>query len=222
MNLNENTIHCIGDSHVSVFTGQDVISNGFHGEEDTLPYFKTYRLGACLAYNTLTEGHGNRSSFFKILLALPPTDFILLSYGEIDCRVHILRQAEKQGKTKYSVAIGCAARYFRFVLEVFWLGYKNLIVYAAPPTPYNTPTPEDLRYNEDLPHSGSYEDRRYVTSVFNKALKRMCKRSGIHFLSVEDVVLKDGLVKDDSFFMDKVHLSQKVMPHIEQEIKGFK
>ena len=87
-----NPIYCVGDSHVSFFSGVNLIQPLFPEKSiDYYPYFKTARLGPALAYNLCEEGTQSlgREKLFDFLQKRHVSDCILLSFGEIDCRAHI-------------------------------------------------------------------------------------------------------------------------------------
>src|SRR5688572_14786627 len=104
--------HVIGDSHVSLFSGKDqIVPTWNEPHEDLLPQFRTYRLGAMLAYNLATERHEGRDKLFACIKTLPKNSKVLLCFGEIDCRAHLVKQARAQEKTLDDVARECAGRY---------------------------------------------------------------------------------------------------------------
>ncbi len=50
-------IHCIGDSHSSIFSGMDRIQPSWPASSsDQLPWFKTHHIGPALAYNLTKSG----------------------------------------------------------------------------------------------------------------------------------------------------------------------
>lgn len=210
-------IHCIGDSHVSVFGGIDIISEGFPSSFDKLSEFKTYRVGPVLAYNMITEGHKGRLDFFGILQHIKKGSWVLLSFGEIDCRAHLMKQKEKQNLSIEDVVKNCVNRYFQFVLEVKRLGY-NVIVYAVPPTS-NHDVFEDLEEQEMFPHYGSFVERNYATKYFNNLLNTKCIENNVLFLSIFNLLLSEEGKTNESFFCDCIHLSYKTLPNIVFELE---
>jgi hypothetical protein len=206
-------IYCIGDSHVSVFGGVNKMSDGWPSVYDILPQFRTYKLGPVLAYNTATEFHSTRSVLFTILNLIPAKSSVLLCYGEIDCRVHILKQAELKKTNADIITKECAERYFGTVQEIKNLGF-NVIVWAAIPTK----SCDIFKYVEDkekYPHYGSYAKRNQITKIFNDTLEQQCKENSILFTSLFDKLIDENLrAKDKEYYIDSVHLSQKAMPLI--------
>lgn len=95
-------IHCIGDSHSSFFSGTWDIQPEWPGKAaDRLPGVFSCRLGAATAHNFIDPGSSTRSGerLWEALGAVPatPDHLVLLSFGEIDCRVHLPRLHEKTG-----------------------------------------------------------------------------------------------------------------------------
>ena len=212
-------IHCIGDSHISVFGGTNIISEGCPSKYDEHPYFKTYRVGPALAYNLITPEHSFKQVFMQILRHIPPNSWILTSFGEIDCRAHLIRQSEKQNRSIEAVVHECVNRYFKFIKEIQNLGY-HIIVYAAPPT-CNVDVLQNPDDDNKYPYYGTYIHRNYTTKIFNMYLNSLCDSKNIFFLSIFDqLVSSDGKTSDSQFFSDLVHLSaQTALPLLIDELE---
>jgi len=210
-------IYCIGDSHVSFFSGEDNTQPLWpKPSQDRLPFFKSFRLGAILAYNLVeynTQMKG-REILFTLLdrgipvpeRSIPPESNVLLCFGEIDCRAHLLKQAEQQKRPVESVVEECANRYFSVAQEVKRLGYDVFLWNVIPSTRF------EFVGNKEFPTYGACLERNYVTRLFNDNLDAACATNDITFVSIFDQLLAlDGLTNMD-FYRDKVHLSQKAMP----------
>lgn len=206
-------IHCIGDSHVSVFSGLDKLSDGWPYPEDSLPFFRTYRTGAYLAYSIGDTNHVGYTTLKLILSSIPKTETILLSYGEVDCRVHIVKQSEDQGRSIKQVAEEVVTRYSK-TITLIRNDYEKVIVY--------TPVASSSCYNPNAavstenayPHIGRPEQRNLATQVFSTTLKETFKDSDVIVLSIFDRIVDKNLLPVSSYFRDGVHLSQKAMPFI--------
>lgn len=202
-------IFCIGDSHVSLFTGVNEVQRPWPRKaKKLLPFFQVLPLGPVLAYNlkspnTKTKG---REKLFKVLQKeVPKGSLVFLSFGEIDCRAHLLKQSRLQKRTIEAVVTECVDRYFSVILEVKKLGFKPLIWNAIPSTRLTNIS------SKDFPTFGSCKERNMITSMFNKKLEEKCISKKIHFISTyEYFVDKDGLT-NMAYYMDAVHLSQKAM-----------
>lgn len=89
-------VYIIGDSHVSAFSGDEAVDPRYMiVSESIYPNVRVCRLGAPLAATMHNENstEGGRRNAFSLLRDVEPKSFIFLSFGEIDCRVHIPRRA---------------------------------------------------------------------------------------------------------------------------------
>jgi hypothetical protein len=210
-------IHCFGDSHVSVFSGQDKISDGYPGSIDILPNFRTYRLGAHLAHSIGTPGHSAFNTFFDVLGKVPTEDAVLLSFGEVDCRVHVVTQSVAQNKTIPEVISEVAQRYARTVELVRERNSKVIIWCPVPTSTYYDPSAHIQEINP-YPHIGTTEQRNLATKVFEGALRSYFSNTDIIVLSIFNKIVNQLLITDGGYYMDGVHLSQKAMPLILSEL----
>lgn len=175
--------------------------------KDTIPSLKSYRLGAVLAYNlcesdTSTNG---KEKLYSVLKEIPKKSIVLFCFGEIDCRVHLLKQAEKNNTSLDDITRKCAERYFSAIIP-FKDDYKIILWAVIPSTPSETVI--DARY----PHFGSNRERNEITKIFNSYLKKLADVHGFSFVSIfNDLLLTDGKT-NEAFYTDKVHLSQRAMP----------
>ncbi|MCK9351791.1 MAG: SGNH/GDSL hydrolase family protein [Candidatus Pacebacteria bacterium] len=209
-------IHCLGDSHTSFFSGSNTIQPLWPKESnDRIPIFKTYRIDASLAYNlckTGTTTYG-REKLFNILEKIKKNDIILLSFGEVDCRVHLIKQASLQNKPLKEIAKECVERYFSVIKEITSLGYTVIIWGAIPTSTSETPI------NKDYPSFGSCFERNHATKLFNEYLSELARKNNIFFLSFfDDLTKNDGLTKRNCL-ADKTHLSQRIMPLVVKKIR---
>lgn len=207
-------IYCIGDSHVSFFGGENRIQDCWpSASRNLLPYFTVFRLGPVLAYNlcqlrTTTQG---RERLFQVLNHVPRNRFwkpktrVLLSFGEIDCRAHVLKHADLSQRTVSSVVRECVERYFGVILEIKELGYETLIWNAIPSSLVEFPT-------EEFPTYRTCKERNKATGLFNKMLADLCTTNAIPFVSIfDDLIDENGLTRTEYYF-DHFHLSQRAMP----------
>jgi hypothetical protein len=152
-------IHCIGDNHVYIFSGVDIL-----GGNDVLPFFKTYTLGSHTAYNVIKR----RSLIEQIITKeVGPNDMIMFCFGEIDCRAHLLKQAALQKKSLTSIVSECVDRYF----GIFHIAKQ----YGVPLLAWNVPpsSREDVK-SEEYNTYGSCKERNRATQLFNNSLQKHC------------------------------------------------
>jgi len=135
-------IYVIGDSHVSVFSGIDKIDPGFPAISDSLyPNVRLCRLGAPLAA-TMTKPNsteGGRRKAFALLSAMEPGSKVFLSFGEIDCRVHVPRIAGFEASGIPDAVQSAMANYLHFVDEYrSQAEARNIVVGLLSPPPTAT------------------------------------------------------------------------------------
>ena len=113
------SIEAFGDSHVNVF--RDI--NGV---------FVNY-VGASTAYNLSSQkssSGGGRLLQAKLSRLNPQLNAVMLCFGEIDCRAHIVKQAYIHKKSIQSAAEDTAAAYFEFIQSIKVKGFQ--VVVCAP------------------------------------------------------------------------------------------
>lgn len=209
---NKNIIHCIGDSHASFFSGSDEIQPVWPDKSrDYIPSFRSYRLGPVTAYNLCNSGsstHG-REKLFEVLKTLPAGSNVLLCFGEIDCRVHLLKQSELQNRLPEEVVGECVRRYFEVIKEVVILGYKVLVWGPIPSSS------DEVVSDPEFPVFGNNSERNRVTKIFNESLKKMIlefANPNLRFVSIFSQLSDESGKTRFAFYNDKIHLSQRAMP----------
>jgi hypothetical protein len=124
---------------------------------------------------------------------------VLLCFGEIDCRAHLIRQSEIQTVPVPDLAAQCVSRYFQVVREVRSLNYQVMIWNVVPPT---TMSCQDCEF----PVMGTFDERMALTRVFNELLCSHCEQEGIPFVSIFDSLLNAKGLPNQEFFVDGIHL----------------
>jgi len=206
------TIYCIGDSHACFFSGYDVIQPGYPEQaSNKYPFFKGYRLGSVLAYslpsfNTKEQG---REKLLELIQQLPAGAHIMMCFGEVDCRCHLLKQADIQQKPVVEIVDHCVARYFQAIDELTGAGFRVMLWNALPSADSN---------NIDYPTYGSMEERNRCSMLFNAALKRECDKRGLAFLSIFEKLIKKDLTSRTVYFFDGLHLGQMAMPMVLERV----
>lgn len=205
-------IHCIGDSHAGFFTGRDSI---FPDNSDArpLPCFKVYHLGPVLAYNLPQTGTttGGREKLFELLAEeIPAGAWVMTIFGEIDCRAHLLRQAEKQSRPVAKLAAECAERYFGVVEEICQRDFRVMVYNAIPSLPEKSTWAEGKE--DEFPAYGTQAERNAAIRAFNDALRKLCDAKSVPFLENFDLLVDADGKPQRGFYMDKIHLAQTAMP----------
>lgn len=188
-------VHCIGDSHVDFFK--------------SLPFFRIHYVGPALAFNlcvcgTTTKG---REKALEFLEKIPKGSRLLLCFGEIDCRCHILKYSHKKNFVE-----NCVNRYFQFIEE---LKDYEVFIWGVVPSARDS-VPIDAAY----PRLGTCEERNTITRKFNEKLKALC---GKKFISIFDELVDEKGLTRQEYFDDRIHLSHETMPLAIRELrKHFK
>jgi len=206
-------IYCIGDSHASFFAGADRIQPNWPTAADGyLPLFKVLKIGSSLAYSLSVEGSRTRGreQLFEVLeTSVPQGAHVMLIFGEIDCRAHVLKQAARRSVPVSVVVEELAQNYFSVVEEVVALGYE-VIVYNAIPSRIKAPTKS--RQDPDYIAIGSCLERNAAAKLFNQGLAARCRDNEIHFLSTFDALVDAEGLTNTWYYFDTIHLSQRAMP----------
>jgi hypothetical protein len=203
-------LHCIGDSHCAFFLGYDHMPDEYpcvtHGLFNNI---FCYRLGPSLAYNAFHFGTTTctREKIEKILPGLDKQkDIVLLSFGEIDCRAHILKQCQQSGKSLTEVVAACVDNYWMLVEHVRSAGFRVVIwnaVYSA--------NFMELNPNLEYPYFGTVEQRNEATDCFNRMLANRSAESKICFLDMSKYLLDaSGKMTNSAYYFDSIHLNQKL------------
>ena len=205
-------IRVIGDSHVSVLSGRaDLqpcwpkrVRSAFAGVE-------TIRLGSYLAYSVTRSGHMARRKLMAALRTSKPNDTIVLSFGEIDCRCHVVRQAELRKVPIATVARELAREYVHAARAL--VPDRGLFFLCAPPT---SPV---LHRNTAWARAGTFEQRRRAVQAFNRELKRVADKAGYRAIDVTGTVLGVDGRANPLFAWDGLHLGRATLPAIVQELR---
>ncbi|WP_157895255.1 hypothetical protein [Verrucomicrobium sp. GAS474] len=175
---------------------------------DRLPCFRTFRVGPVLAWSLAREGSSTagREKVGEVLArAVPPGAAVLFCFGEIDCRFHILRQAERQGRPFAALAAECAEVYFDAARDLAGPG-RTVLFCSVPPS---TRLGEVLE--GEYPRLGSCAVRNEVTRAFNRRLQALCGERGLAFVDYDGALVDGEGLSRACFFRDEVHLGQVAM-----------
>jgi hypothetical protein len=210
-------IHCIGDSHTSFFTGRNEIQAEYPAiVKSIVSKIFTYRLGAPLAYTLCEKNTKYRSNekLFEILGTLnPQEDAILLCFGEIDCRAHLIKQAQIRDIGIGEIIEECVRRYLEVILKIKALGF-NVGVWNAIPTAMGFED-ETLEY----PYFGTYLERNKTAFGFNEKLKEYAAIHGFQYYGVFDKIINSNWETDDKYYFDKIHLNSGILPYVLKAIR---
>jgi hypothetical protein len=205
-------VHAIGDSHAALFSGRDSMIDAWpRSSRDPSGRFRAYRLGPVLAYHLpdpATTARGREKLLATLAYGpVPPKGTVMLCFGEIDCRYHLLRQAELQERDIEEVVAECVERYVRVVLEVQAMGFATC-VWGVMPANEVAPGEEDPEY----PSWGTARERNAVAGTFNRLLAERLEPHGVPVISIFDSLVGPGGLPKRGYYVDSVHLSQTALP----------
>lgn len=216
-------IYCVGDSHVSVFSGfgskdNYFIQNVFDYKSEQINKLKNFialRIGAPTAFNfhKKIDVVENVLSFHKF----NSNDYLLLSAGEIDCRCHIVKQSRNKNISIEESAKLCFDNY-KLALDYF--KKYNLICYNVIP-PINLDEEQaSILANHRV--YGSIEERLLSALEFNKHLNKYCSDNNVIYLDAFSICSNNNVISED-MLMDHWHLDQnfleKLLVKMEEDVK---
>lgn len=210
-------IHCLGDSHSSFFSGNEEMQPIWpQKSNDITPFFKSYRLGPCTAYQLL-----NKIDIIKDILNIKVNkdeDYVLFCFGEVDVRAHLLKQSNEQNRNIDDIILECVTRYFEVMKIINSLGFR-VIVWGV------IATWSDLKPYTG-PSFGTQIERNSITYKFNSFLEKFSKENDFIFVSMYDEMLNEDGTTIHEYLDDwegcHIHLNQKIMPQTLEKFKNLK
>jgi lysophospholipase L1-like esterase len=188
-------IHVIGDSHLRPYLFKSP--------------FLLHHISQATAHN-LNEDNSYSQSKQYLNSFLPAInkqrDVVLLVFGEIDARVHIYLQYEKNNRRiSISKLIDTTVqRYGETIRRLKDDGFA-VSVQGLPPAARKD-------FESNLPFLGSPEQRSDISRKFNNKLGEFCLRSSIPFIDVQSITADEkGFIKKE-YAADEVHVNSKVVP----------
>lgn len=162
-------IHTIGDSHAKL-------------PWESIPNVKVHHLGPVLAYSVGRDGL-DRVNISNI--KLKPNDYIVFSFGEIDCRSHIHKHIYN---TSYKKQIDyIIENYFNTIdLNKKLLNFNvNICINNIPPVFPHVRNGSIIKHpNSKYPYLGTDEERKTYVEYFNEILKKYCLLKNYIFIDI--------------------------------------
>ena len=184
-----NSLCCIGDSHISNFTNMHTLLH--FGIWHTNGNWKSFNVGPYLAYSFYKKDRRDRI-IRLVKTNSGPNVHIVLSFGEIDTREHVLKQSELQCVSTERIMGWIIDNYFKLIDNLKENGFHKLIV------------------TEVIPNRHGISE---IKKDFNSMMKTRCEKENIIFLRMVDEAY------EDSFYLDDIHMfPQKVFPKVEQSL----
>ena len=178
--------------------------------------FMTFHLGPALAFNmnrygTSTKAREKTDILFSHGL-IRKNQAVMCAFGEIDCRVHVLRHAEKRGGDFRPVVDDIAANYSEFLK--YAAREHPVYVWGAVPSQKDTDP-----VNPDFPRYGTEIQRNLATEYFNLRMKAVCEENGFKFFSIFDKLIDSSYRTKAEYIADGCHLSQKAWEFASEEFR---
>jgi hypothetical protein len=192
---NHAVVHVIGDSHLRPFAFRK-------------PFF-LHHISQATAYNLNKENSYSRSKDY-LNSFLPQIDkqrdVILLVFGEIDARVHIYLQYEKNNRTISIEKLidNTVERYGQTIMRLKQEGFA-VCVHGLPPAARKD-------FDSDLPFLGSPDQRSEISSVFNSKLSDFCRKKGVLFIDMQSIAAYEKGFMKKEYAADEVHLNTRILP----------
>ena len=223
--FSNNTLVVIGDSHVNFFSGSENIAfESLEFEKYQINYckqkldkFSVLHLGPCLAYslNKYNSQNKVREKIEYIIKSnfINENSTIVLSFGEIDLRVHVLKWAMENSTTIDEEVTKLILIYEEFL--IFMKKHVKHIICWGPIATQKDGTPSCKVF----PKFGPEIERNKATKLFNDKLEKLCFKHSLKFVSIFDKLINnDYTTKTEYISSDNCHLSQKSWELIDREV----
>jgi len=189
-----------GDSHSAAFSNIENV--------------EVLHVGPATAHNLVNKGtttQGHEKIFAALASHSHLETAIVLAFGEIDCRMHIVKAASCLDMTILSAVNTTLERYFSFVQSIISLGYR-ILLYG--------PAGSGKGWNANFPTVGREQERNYATHLFNSLLAEKCALSGVAFACIDDLVInKHSWQTRSEFLIDGCHLND--YPNTASELQSI-
>ncbi len=202
-------IYVFGNSHVRVFSRSKPSIDMGAREVSPDGKFISRVIGPTIAYNFYEHHYPCLLNFLQGESEFnKERDFVLLVVGEVDCRLHLVNQINKQvDRSSEDIVNECVDRFFRCHLDLKSKGYR-VIGWGGHPS--SVPEGEWT--------IGPYPNRLWIARQFEKRLKQRCQENDILFKSIFDSILTSEDLPDTSKFLDYCHLDPTTVSEIIEKV----
>jgi lysophospholipase L1-like esterase len=203
-------IHVIGDSHAQVFDGE--------------PGFVAVHIPMATAHNLISDTSTSNSKriLLEYLSVVTPGDYILLCFGEIDCRFHIFRKSRLLKKPVSKLVDVTIGRYMEAVEMVSrHTSRQNVGIINIVPAGNWDRVPMDRVLYGFPPSTTPHREARVVNEVFRNHLANECHARGYNLIDIWDSIFdpSTGYTKEEYVGEDPVHLNKNAVPLFINEIR---
>lgn len=179
------------------------------------PSFVLGYVGPATAHNLINPNSSNQSQQ-KILAGLSGMRDLpyLLVFGEIDCRLHVYRQACKHNRSVEDMVGETVARYRTFI-NLLGQQFPNWRVTTVVPPGYQSNV-----YNYDI--YADWPTRLHITKTFNLLLRETIPPERL--IDIYDRVvtgIEDPFAyRHADYVLDDVHLNNNIVPLVLEQLNG--
>lgn len=200
-------IHALGDSHASFFAGEERLQPLFPAPAgQNLHAFRAWHLGPYLAHSFANPQHELRRKIRQLSPHFAAGHRLLLCLGEIDCRCHVLRQSRLRSSSIRDTAAALANRYALAAARFRDSINRDVALWAAvAQCPHRTTVGPYTTV-------GSHAHRAAATRAFNGTLFKLAPSLSLPFVYIDTDDDAHPSRRDESLFMDQIHLSQRAIP----------
>jgi lysophospholipase L1-like esterase len=211
------SLYVIGDSHVSVFLGKDRLAECWPDSTPSLiSGVEVIRLGPVTAYNlcnynSSTRGRENLEQALE--KKADKNAWIMISAGEIDCRVHLVKKAIAQNLPFTQVASEVASRFIHYLNGLKDQGYKICLL-LPPPAAF-------IEEDDPLyPRTGSEFERNLMTRELIIHLESLSADADIPVIDIFSESTNEALETVRSYLWDGIHLSTRALPSLVSQLRA--
>ncbi|TAD89048.1 MAG: hypothetical protein EAZ99_11380 [Alphaproteobacteria bacterium] len=207
-------IFVIGDSHVQIFSGTLVqLPQLLEPMPRLLPWFAPIHIGPILAWgfgkaDRRTRGY-ERLNWLITEKIIPPGSRIMLSAGEIDIRVHVREQIERQQVSKFQVIDQIVSSLITVGCDLLDKGFK--VMFWAP---IGAGKPMDFGNSMPDPN-GDMILRNEYTRIFVERMRELAEPLGMPVLAIFDEMVDEENKSDLRLLCDGLHLGLWSLPVIQ-------
>lgn len=200
-----NNIYHIGESHCLSYTNQILkIKN------------RTYRVTPMITFgakafhfSSVQENQYKAITRYN-LRSLPKKSLVLLSFGEIDCRIDegIIPTSRRLNLNLETIIYDTVSGYVKWIIKENQTLKHELIFINVPAPVYN----HKILKSENL-------FRQKTVSMFNKYLARFTSNTGFCLLDVNAVSSDENYFSNNLHHVDEYHLGASALPEIEMQLE---
>jgi lysophospholipase L1-like esterase len=199
----DNVIYVVGDSHTAIFKND--------------PAFKVVEI-AGTAHNLINEKSTSNShqKLQQVIDSIDKkSDFIMLVFGETDCRFHIYYQAQKRHAPIYDIIDETVQWYGQALQWMRKQGVEPIVLGITPTGTYD-------RFEFDVPGKpyASPQMLSQIYKLFNHEMWIYCNKNSFMYLDIYLLAADEKGFLEKEFAADAVHLNEKALPLIKEMLKG--